>query len=389
MGGSYGGSQRALELYLLHSDRDRFVHEVLFYFPTPRMERLRPLAEKVLTLNEAGPPSAQQRAGSMRDWVKQSLRAAGLASRFDHLRAWTTMVSGLPAVNRLNRIFRAGSYDVIHVNNTPTYQPLTVLAAKRARVRTVAHIRNPLPNNALSRWLLGYVDFVVTVNRTLEKDLCSWGIPVDIRTRYDGVELPSPDAFASRVLRASLVPPGATLVGSLGRLEEQKGYQCLIYAAARVIQQRPDVRFAIAGEGSLRSSLQRLIDELGLASRFHLCGFKADVANFIAALDIFVSSSLWEGLPLAMLEAMLQGKPMIATDVGGISEFVLPGQTGELVPPSDPSALTTALLRLLNQREQAVRTAGQARELARACTNPITNARALDEIIERTVRKHG
>lgn len=383
VGGSYGGSLRALELYLAHSDRSRYVHDVLFYFPTQRMERLEPLARKVFTLNDVAVPTARDSTHGMRDRLRGYLAGSGLASAMSELRAWTNLAGSLPTVDRLSRIFYAGSYDVIHINNTPTYQAPSLVAAKRAGIKTIAHVRNPLRNSALSRWLLRRVDLAVTVNRTLERELQSWNIPVGIRACYDAVSPPSIDLSASRHLRASLAPPGAILVGSVGRLEEQKGYHCLIYAAARVIQKRPHVRFAIAGEGRLRSSLQTLIAELGLADRFHLCGFREDTATFLGAIDLFVSPSFWEGGPLTLMEALLLNKPVVATRVGVSSEIVVPGENGELVPPSDPEALAIAILLALEKTNAHQWRLARPCDRLRALTDPNSSARVFDEVLDQ------
>src|SRR5207247_844359 len=147
-----------------------------------------------------------------------------------------------------------------------------------------------------------------------------------------------------QAVRAGLAPPRATLVGSVGRRDEQKGYEYLVGAARRVVDQRPDVYFAVAGEGPSRPALERLVAESGLDGRFRLPGFVDDVTSFLSALDVFVSSSLWEGLPLAIVEAMLLGRPVVATDVGGSPEAVIPGRTGTLVPARDADALAEAIL---------------------------------------------
>jgi glycosyltransferase involved in cell wall biosynthesis len=324
----------------------------------------------------------------MRDWLKRYFRGFRLIAGVDDLRAWANLVGSLPTVDRLSQIFSAGSYDIIHANNTFTYQAPTLLAAKRSGAKVIAHVRNPLRDNVLSRWLLLRASLVVTVNRTLERELRRWDSPVDVRTCHDPVELPSADSCAARALRASLVPRGVTLVGSIGRLEEQKGYHCLIDAAARVIEKHRDVHFVIAGEGSFRPLLQRRIDELELKNHFHLCGFKEDAVNFLAALDIFVSSSLWEGGPMTLIEALLLNKPVVATTVGVSSEIVVPGQNGELVPPSDPEALAGAISLVLEKIENYPRKQARIREFLRIFADPTSSALVFDEMLDQVAGPH-
>src|SRR5205807_4982026 len=217
VGGRYGGSLRALELYLAHSQRSRFLHDVLFYYPTPGAERLRPLARRILTLYEATNGSPLRSTRGVPDWLRTQLRGSALAKGFNDLRGWVNLANSMPTVYRLSRILGDGSYDVIHINNTLTYQAPTVMATKSVGMNAVAHVRNPIRNNALTRWLLSGVHSIVTINRTLETELRSWGIPMDIRTCYDAVEPPSADPSASHVARASLAPRGTILVGSVGR----------------------------------------------------------------------------------------------------------------------------------------------------------------------------
>jgi glycosyltransferase involved in cell wall biosynthesis len=222
---------------------------------------------------------------------------------------------------------------------------------------------------------------LVTVNRHFEEQLRGWGLPVSVQTCYDGVEMAAPDEQAASVLRASLVPPEGVLIGSVGRLDTQKGYEDLVRAARIVIDARPTVRFAIAGAGPLRARLESLVAELDLVDRFHLLGFRDDVPTFLAALDLFVSSSLWEGLPLVVLEAMLLGKAVVATDVGGNAEIMIPGQTGDLVPPGKPDAMAAALLASLGQKDMLARRAPEVRRVAAALSDPHRSAQNFDEIL--------
>jgi len=292
------------------------------------------------------------------------------------------LARALPTVRSLASIFRDRRYDVIHVNNTFTYQPATLLAAKFTRIPVVAHVRNPVRLGSFAKKMMGLAKQVITVNRTFETELRSNGIPV--RTCYDALEPPTVDRSASSDLRASLVPPGGILIGSVGRLDKQKGFEDFVRAARKVVEMRSDVHFAIAGDGPLRTQIEKLIAELDLTSRFRLCGFREDPGNFVEALDLFVSSSLWEGLPLSVMEAILLRKPVVATDVGGNSEIIVPGVTGELVPPSDPEALASTILAALDKRDQYH--LEEAKKRVALLSDPILSAQAIDETIETVSR---
>jgi glycosyltransferase involved in cell wall biosynthesis len=302
---------------------------------------------------------------------------------------WIDIGRSWPNVLKIKEALCAGDYALVHVNNTFTYQLPTLFAAHIAGIPVVAHVRNPIRACAFSRMAARLADCIVTVSRVFEKELNGWGLPIAVCTCYDCTELPATDQSVSSSLRVSLLGSGNVLIGSVGRLEEQKGYQDLVHAARRVIDLFPEVRFAIAGDGPLRPSLERSIAQLGLESKFRLCGFRSDVTNFLAALDLFVSSSHWEGLPLAIVEAMLLGKRVVATDVGGTSEVVLPGQTGELVPPSNPGAMAIAIAKFVSRPKDSGSWAKRTLQVASTLGDPDRNAQAFDEVIQGVMLEAG
>lgn len=139
---------------------------------------------------------------------------------------------------------------------------------------------------------------------------------------------------------------GEILVGSLGRLVPSKGFEFFVRAASLVVAEVPNVKFVIAGEGPQRQQLENFTITLGLQNRFQLIGFRSDSASFLAALDIFVCPSLWEGGPLTVLEAMQLAKPVISTGVGIVPEVIEDGRNGLLVPTRDPFRLKDAIVEL-------------------------------------------
>jgi len=156
------------------------------------------------------------------------------------------------------------------------------------------------------------------------------------------------------------LPPEALVIGSVGRLSEQKGYRYLVEAAAQVLAQEPRARFLIVGDGELAEQLRAQARELGLDGRLLFTGPRRDVEELLPMLDLFVSSSLWEGLPTAILESMASGTPVVATGVPGTLELVRPGETGWLAPPGDGKALAEAILQALTDREGRERLAAGA-----------------------------
>jgi glycosyltransferase involved in cell wall biosynthesis len=160
------------------------------------------------------------------------------------------------------------------------------------------------------------------------------------------------------------IPNDAFVVGTIGRLAEEKNYGCLLQAAAIVLQQLPDVYFLIVGEGELADSLKRLATRLNIAPRVNFMGPRPDVERLLAGMDLFVSSSLWEGISTTILESMAAGVPVAATDIPGTRELVHHLENGWLAPPADATALARTIVEALHnplQREEFVR---RAREVA-------------------------
>ena len=379
VGGSYGGSLGALEVYLAHSHRQDMTHDLLFYYPTPNAEKLSPHVGKLSTLYSAVPAwlSGGSRSGHVRHHrLRRLARLPGVTA----LRTWWSVIKQLPTTVRLARVIRRGNYDLIHVNNTFTYQIPTLLAARLAGVPVIAHVRNPVLVGSGVRFFARRTNCLVSVAEVHSENLRKMDGSLRVITCHDGVERVCPHAESVGTLRRSLVNDGELLVGSLGRLDPQKGFEFLIQAAAIVVAQAPNVRFAIAGEGALRKDLEGQISSLGLQNHFRLIGFRTDVADFLAALDIYAISSLWEGLPLALLEAMQLGKPAVATVVGGIPEVTQDHVNGLLVPVRDSGKLAAAILELVRDPELRSRLGRAGPRTAEPFCDLEARARELDSI---------
>jgi glycosyltransferase involved in cell wall biosynthesis len=171
--------------------------------------------------------------------------------------------------------------------------------------------------------------------------------------------------------------PGELLLVAVGNLVPRKGHRVLLEALQPLAG--PDVppwRLAIAGRGRQKEPLQQLAGELGIADRVHLLGHRDDIPDLLAAADVFVMPSLWEGLPLAILEAMFAGKPVIASAISGIPEAIESGVQGLLVPGGDAPALTGALRQVLTDpaRRAALGAAGRRRAEAEFTIEHMTDA---------------
>jgi glycosyltransferase involved in cell wall biosynthesis len=159
----------------------------------------------------------------------------------------------------------------------------------------------------------------------------------------NAIRVPPAGRSGNPALRAALVcgRPGYVVLAS-ARLHPQKGHTYLLAAAALV----PDATFVLAGDGPLRVELESQARALGIADRCVFLGYRSDVPDLLAAADLLVLPSLFEGLPVSVLEAMAAERPVVATAIGGTDEAIVSEQSGLLVPPRDPVALASAIRRL-------------------------------------------
>jgi glycosyltransferase involved in cell wall biosynthesis len=154
------------------------------------------------------------------------------------------------------------------------------------------------------------------------------------------------------------------LLGTVGRITFQKGHEFLIEALRSLASEFPALHCIIVGDGDQREEIERLIREFRIQDRVHLVGFQQDVLSWYRAMDIVAFPSRFEGLPITVIEAAYAGRPVIATDVGGVKEIVQDGVTGLLVPPEDSIALVNGIRRLLNDPSFAEMLGRQARAIA-------------------------
>jgi glycosyltransferase involved in cell wall biosynthesis len=146
------------------------------------------------------------------------------------------------------------------------------------------------------------------------------------------------------------IPPGAPVVGTVANLKRHKGHEYLLSAAVEIRRILPDTRFILVGTGPLEHDLKRLAERLGIGDAIIFTGFREDAVRIASCFDVFVLASIQEGLSIALIEAMLLGKPAVVTRVGGLPEVVEDGRQGFVVPASDPGALASRIVTLLRDR---------------------------------------
>jgi len=192
------------------------------------------------------------------------------------------------------------------------------------------------------------------------------GVPREkVRTVYNGIDIKTAcsEEDGLRVRRELGIRETTPVLGTIANLYPVKGHTFLLKAAAEVAKAVPQAVWLLAGRGQLLGELQDEAHQLGIADRVRFLGFRDDPAALLQAMDVFILPSLSEGLPVAVLEAMAAGKPVVATDVGGNRELIVDGRMGFLVPPRDPGTLAARTITLLTDKSLADRYAaeGQAR----------------------------
>lgn len=274
---------------------------------------------------------------------------------------------------RLDKILREFQPHVVHTHLSVLRYLLPSLVVRRAQawVHTVHNLAEK-EVDGLGRWVhrlafrLGVVPVAIAeeVARSLERvygvrhvPLIPNGIPVERYALGEGAR----KSWRER----EGFHEDALLLVSVARLSPQKDHVTLIRAFSMAVSRQPDLHLLLVGDGPLRPQLEEEVRGLGLGGKVHFLGVRTDVPEILAAADVFVLSSRWEGNPLSVMEAMAAGKPVISMAVGGVPELVESGVTGFLVPPGDVQALAHAIVRVGGDKDFRLRLGQAARDVAK------------------------
>lgn len=263
----------------------------------------------------------------------------------------------------LRRFLRDRRIDVVHTHN---FGPLIYggLAARsllrRPRIVYSEHnqIHSASPRDlAKFAWYVRLADQVVAVSNDLERSLRQkLHIKRPVRVIHNGIDDRRFEGISGIAVRREFgIGDDEIVFGTAVVHSKQKGLTHLLSAARKVLDAVPRARFVIAGDGPLREDLVREARDAGLSDRVIFPGYRSDIPELLASFDVYVLPSLWEGLPLALLEALRLGKPIVCTTVGGNPEVIVDGVHGHLVPPADPEALAAALVKTANDEALFVR----------------------------------
>jgi glycosyltransferase involved in cell wall biosynthesis len=357
----FGGSEEAALHVMARLDPTRW-RPILFHHPEPGLARMLRSAADLGIITRAIPRATERRRLAPVLGIRRALRDVGpsifhahlswpLACRHGVLAAW---LAGVPAIVGTAQLYM----DFYHVPTGPRDQRLMMRALRRV-IAVSQEVRERY------RLTLGVAEHKLTVVHN--------GIPVR-------ATLPPRDAS----LRAALTrgrPDFVVLTPA--RFHEQKGHHYLLEAAALV----PDATFVLAGDGELRPAMEQRARQLGLGDRCVFLGHRSDIPDLLLAADLFVLPSLFEGLPVSVLEAMEAERPVIATDVGGTDEAVVDGVTGLLVPAGDGAALGAAIRKLRAEPALARRLALAGRERVRSNFSVEVTARGVMQVYDEMVSR--
>ena len=285
----------------------------------------------------------------------------------------------------LRRALRRLAPDVVHTHLV--HADLYGALAAAVPVVSTKHNDDPFrtgPFRYVERLLARRASRVIAITHALARFTVERiGIPAEkVDVVHYGLDEP-PRAWGENP--PALLPEGARVLLAVCRLSEQKGIDVVVRALAAVRPEHPEAVLVVLGDGPERAALERLVADLDVAGAVFLPGRVGDVAEWLRRAELLVHPVRWEGFGLALLEAMLAKRPVVASAVSSVPEIVVDGETGLLVPPNDPAALATAITRLLGDRGLAERLGSAGFARARSEFSVERMARQTLRVYERAV----
>jgi glycosyltransferase involved in cell wall biosynthesis len=281
------------------------------------------------------------------------------------------LISFCKSISQLKKIIKDERMDLVHANGSRA-AVYAGIAAKILKIPLIWHVRIMDSDGLLDRFLAGISNNIIAVSHAVNRRF-SWmkNRESKVKTIYNGIDLkefnPSLDRQDIRIEFG--LKPDAFLVGTVGRLDWYKGYPYLLKAARKVVDNISQCHFLIVGDGEKRKELEDLINKLNLNDNVIFAGRRNDIPEILASLDLFVLSSVSEGLGRSIIEAMAMQKAVVATNVGGIPEVVNHNVSGILVPAKNIDALAEAIIDLIKNKDKAFKMGIVGREIAEAKFN--------------------
>jgi len=261
------------------------------------------------------------------------------------------------ALKQLLRLLKTHKIDILHCHGYKSnFYGLLLSRFHKMKFITTCHgwvswrWKDRLVYHRMDRFFLRFFQRILIVTETMRNEVVSCGVPNDhVITICNAIDSDyfKRDKSDPRIKEDLSIPQDCLVIGAVGRLEKEKDLPTLFEAARIVLKQRQDLRFVIVGHGSQESHLKRLAADLGLRDHIVFPGHFQDIRRVFSIMDIYVLSSIKEGLPNTVIEAMAMEVPIVATTIDGVKEAVTDGQEALLAPQRAPGRLAEHILRLL------------------------------------------
>ena len=281
------------------------------------------------------------------------------------------------ALSDMLRLMRKHRIQVVHAAGMKGIL-LGRIAARMLGAKAVIHFHDTRPPGRLvglaQRTLAPWTAQGIAVSKAVRSSVMrDFGLPPSkVKTIHNPIDFKrfaEPRSCAHTRLRQELqIPNGAPVIGIIGRMTQDKGHGELIRALPSILEKRPAAVALVVGDGPTRPRTQQMVTEAGLGGSVRFTGHRPDIPDVLAAIDLLVLPSVREGLPYSVMEAMAAGRPVVASEVGGVPELISHEKEGLLVPAGDASALSASVLRLLDDPALSERLTTAARRKVRALT---------------------
>jgi len=318
-----------------------------------------------------------------------------------HMRREINLFRDLLAFVELYLLIRKGKYTIVHTHSSKA-GILGRLAARMAGVKIIIHSVHGLPFFEYQNRFLNYIyilcerfaalftDKLISVCDAMARKAVAAGVAKEnkFRTIYSGIELNhylNSDISIAEKQKELNLDPAVPVVGNISRLFELKGHNYLLEAASQVVGVFPEAKFLLVGDGILKERLVCQAEDLKIRDNIVFTGLveRKEIPKLISVMDVIVHTSLREGLPRVLPEALAMAKPVIAFEIDGTAEIIKDGMNGYLIPPKDSRKLANSIIHLLQDKEKARRMG----EAGRGMVNPAFDLEVMVERISEVYRE--
>ena len=291
----------------------------------------------------------------------------------------------LRAARSLRKVIKAKGIDICHAHTSHAHTLALLSTYKMSKPLVVVSRRVDFKvgKNPFSKMKFRNTDHIIAISNGVKDVLVNSGINEEkISIVFSGIDIKKYDKEieVGKIRREFGIPPGAILVGNVAQLVDHKGHKYLIDAAKTVLSKIPGIYFMIVGDGELEETLRKQITANNLENHVILAGYRDDVENFLKDFNMFVMSSHLEGLCTSILDALLMGLPVVATDTGGIPDIIIDGETGLLAVPRDSASLAECIIKMINNEELQKKFINNGKNRVKKCFSSDLMVKSIEQI---------